>query len=181
MNRLPSLDIRGGALIELALISPLLILLCFGALQIAIATSQLQMATQLGKELATLAYRDCVAEHGVVGSPKFDPAACLSRTIQKFGTSTADLTTNGSFVVSLYNEDSGTYSRTASESFGGATTRFPADFSTSGPDVQTLKQALDDYHQLIVAEAFLPSLIQRLFPGWQAFSAGAIIYSSTVI
>lgn len=108
---------RGTAILELALIAPLLLFLVFAGLELSRVLDRAQWATQLSREVASISYRECSS----LTDTKL--SACLKRrAISKIKEKTEVLASGTEFVVAVFTYTppttaggSGTVTRTALE------------------------------------------------------------------
>ncbi len=178
-------DEEGGAFIELAIVIPILALLVFGALSLTGTLSESQVASALSRELANVAYRECLADPEAVGSIKFDPATCLQGIVNTFSLNGVP---GGQIVISLYNwrpgagGAAGKVELTARRSSAGTVSKFSTS-SFGGPDPAgtALAAALQGYQRLVIAEVYVPATMEQILPRLYRYNQQDTVYASTVM
>ena len=98
----------GHAIIELALVIPLLAMIAIVSLELSFQLNSYEIATQLSRELASLSYRRCVIDDTGATSVKFNPDTCIDTVIAEFVVDSAAFAPGAEFVASLYNISSAT-------------------------------------------------------------------------
>ncbi|HQH26339.1 MAG TPA: pilus assembly protein [Oligoflexia bacterium] len=184
----------GHAIIELALVIPVLILLCFAALGASAGISDRQTATGLSKELASLAFRSCAVNRE---GARYDLAKraqsaeiCLQRVALDFQAEFANaIPVRSAFIVSMYTVKKngrpfleGTASfQSAGMPPAGAGTKFSeSSFEAEGGRVSELASALSAMQTIVVAEVFTPYAFADVLPINFSFNP-PVIYVSSII
>jgi Flp pilus assembly protein TadG len=187
----------GHAILEFALVLPLICLLGFAGIELSRALNTLEVATALSKEMASIAYRDCVADPVTVSGQvrqandqqKFSQQQCLQDVRQDLNSRIRTIAPDAEFVISIYTYDSvNGYLQPAYTAQGNPNTnifqynqyKFTVNRFSSNPS-GTLAQALREYDVLVIAEVYLPfeSYLGRALPTF-TFNPG-VIYASTIL
>lgn len=173
---------NGGALMELAIVIPLLCLLAFGALSLSGGLSEAQLAGALSRELATAAFRECLADPDAVGSQTLDPGDCFETVLNDPTRFSSAAAPGARVVVSLYNWVGGAAKLTAMRASPGTLSKFStASFGGPDPAGIALASALQGYQRLVIAEVYVPATMEQILPGLYRFNTNGTVYASTVI
>jgi Flp pilus assembly protein TadG len=166
-------NVRGHALVELALILPVLILIAFAGIDFARALNTYQIALSLSKEIASASYRECIVDVADYNSSQvnlsashlkglFDPKQCLAAVRASLATTVSNVAPNTEFSIVMFSYDSASnkaveYVPTGYPSLKNHTTSsFVFSGTTSTDSSGTLEKALQDYEVLILAEVNVP-------------------------
>lgn len=167
---------RGSLIPELALVLTLFLGLAFGTVQVCRYLKVKQIATSLSRELASLVYRECVAENSAFPNPRaaswpaqsnrarFDPRACIPAVIaEEFQSNAQRIAPGLTFDISLYNFDGTAVHRDYPTSSPTARSRFSVTRAqaelTASPSAQSdFTSSLVQFRHLVVAEIHIPFL-----------------------
>jgi Flp pilus assembly protein TadG len=153
-------DESGHAMLELAIVIPLLSMIAVCSLELSIQLGSYQIATQLSRELASLTYRRCVIDSSGSSSAKFNPDACIDGVLAEFATDVAGVAPGTQFVASLYNSSGVNVQQSSIRSFGTQASNYTlSDFSSkssSDPLVNALSNSVSELGSVIVAEVYIP-------------------------
>jgi Flp pilus assembly protein TadG len=146
---------RGIALVEFALILPLLLALTLGVMELIHSTNVAKVASQLSREAANLALRQCTESASVV--------TCLQSQqtlIQNFARNNGFAGTE--VIISYYKTSdaaSPVLTQVASSGVGTYPTRFAADGSGFAPEIKSLKG-----QSMYIAEVYIPytAVVRRI-------------------
>jgi hypothetical protein len=189
----------GHAILELALVLPVLGLLALGGIELSRAMITTQIATSLSKQIATIAYRECIADKATVKSADstnqtlyYNPTAC----IQAVGDSLKNtqqihkIAPGTEYIISMYSYD-GTATNPVSDDLGGPL-KWGAGASAPVSDSKfttgnfsdasgVYGAALKKYETLIIAEVFVPyeSVFRRVLNIF--FFEPGVIYATTIL
>ena len=168
-----SRDIAGNALLEFALVLPVILLLIFGGLEIAGTISGVQAANYLSREVATLAFRNCALDSTAQDS---EPTSyqngtnCLQGVVNAVLGDTTGILPGTNVALSIYNityggdPDGDTTLPpdppvlTATFATGGMVSKFSTGnfTSTATPLDSALKELLLAHRTVVVSEVRVP-------------------------
>jgi hypothetical protein len=162
----------GHAVLEFALVLPLLGLLALGGIELSRALITTQIATSLSKQIATTAYRACIADIAMLKATPppahleyYNPEDCMQNVGQELNSSgQLDTVAPGvEFTLSMYIYDAGAggvendpFVRTWKSGAGIIVSKsnfYPALFQ--GPS-SIYGQAAQAYEALVIAEVYVP-------------------------
>lgn len=160
---------RGGAYIELLLAFPILCTCIFAGLEYSRALNQLQVAVSSSREIANVAFRNCIADavqaRRSAQAAEFDQTTCLSaaRTELVNAQQINAIFPGLEFRLAAYSYDpaANAISADGSASYGSACVGNSADCNSrysvaAFTDNPLLKDAAQQYGTLVVAEVFIP-------------------------
>ncbi|MFN8390841.1 MAG: TadE family protein [Bdellovibrionota bacterium] len=162
---------RGASLVELAIVAPAMMLLVFAAFSLCGQLRGSQHASSMSRELASMAYRDCLADAQAGQSDKFSPDSCLPTAVETFRAANEFIKSDMAYVVTLYNYDTATDTAklTFQAATPGQTSRVSlTSFAGTDPYGTALMASLRTLNRLIIAEVFYPE-------------DGRIVYAATII
>lgn len=190
---------RGHAILELAIVLPVLFLLAMASLELAALLKYHQAGSALSREIASIAYRDCVADTTVVGDSFFDPQLCMDKLFTgKLKTRLEKAAPGAKFIVSLYNYDGTTVSRDGFKEFinlkntssSSATptgnskfskSEFTSDLSNTKSKRKYLTRSLALYGTLVVGEVYIPYTgLAAMVPIFVPFNVSSAYASTTI-
>lgn len=145
----------GHAILELAIVLPLLVLLAAGGLEFSRYLEAAEVSRTLSRELTGVAYRECASPHESVASPWYDPQLCLQTVVSHLLARTGAIAPHAEFLVSLYNyDDDGAVSRDGYYGQRNYRTRFSVErMNAADTDLGDMMRA---YGTVVVGEVFLP-------------------------
>ena len=151
---------RGTAILELALVVPLLFACCFFALELSRELGEIQVATSLSRELGSLAYRECSNNGSLMNnSSGANTQICLQQILNRFQAQFVGLAPEAQYVLSIYTLDSGTLSRPGfAQTHSERTGKYSPLLGFPPLD------ALQHYEMLIISEVFLPRTLSYEIP-----------------
>lgn len=183
---------RGNALLELTLVLPLLCLIGMSGIEYSRALSQIQAATAMSKEIASYAYRECIADGLAVKATQnpvhFDQNSCLAgaRDVLVNKEKIAQILPGVQFRISMYTYDPAStnvsrdgdtvYGSTCAPQAGTCVSRYSAAAFTNTAE---LKSAITQLGTVVTAEVFAPYQPVTLLPP-NFFHTGAV-YATTIL
>lgn len=160
---------KGIAIVELALVAPVLFFVCLGCLELVSALRSLQVATAISRELANVVYRRCsISALDFLSSQEFDLEYCLSSSTNYVQGRFANVAPDAQFIVSFYRYDPAKKAVFLDSIFktdnAESGSRFePSDFNNK----LYLTKAVKGVETIILAEVFLPhTVVSMPIPGW---------------
>ncbi len=188
---------QGHALLELAIVLPLLWTLMVAGVEFGRALNRYQVALSLSQQITRSAYRECIVDAGDFASsqlkdagkhnPLFEPNTCLARIRDSFSASVTNIAPDAEFFISMYRNQSDTVTRDGFVFFQGAAPRYNTklnedQFRTIGAQGSgDLGRALKDYEILIIAEIYVPhNAIIGNFLDYFFTDSGAL-YAATIL
>ena len=202
MNRVSRIDDRtngrqsehGAALLELALLLPMLVLIAVCGLLMSSTFGGLQLTRSFSRELGIRAYRECTVGNTVRPLTIQNPDVCLARITQQFQRSADKVAGSSEFVVSIYTinvttDANGNVRRTAERTGYYASGTAGSTYSLSDFDLETLNSteslSLNAFRKLVVAEAYVSAdnapgslyFLHSIVP----FSPSEMLYAATVL
>jgi hypothetical protein len=160
---------RGIAIVELALVAPLLFFLSLGCLELVSALRGLQVATAISRELANVVYRRCsISALDLVNSQEFDLDYCLSSSTNYVQGRLANVASDAQFVVSFYRYDPTKKTVSLDSMFKTTNAESGSRFKLSDfNDKEHLTKAVSGVETIILAEVYLPHTVLSMpIPGW---------------
>lgn len=162
---------RGSVLLELALALPVIILLSFLSIETARSLRYVQVAATLSREVASLAYRDCI------GDQDQKLVFCLRRVRDEVLGYANNLVDDSELIVSMYTYDGTTAERATSYEAGVS-----SQYNLSGTTITGLNDVnfLTNQRIVVIGEVTVPyePLVPRLS---EAFNLGEDLYDATVL
>lgn len=185
---------RGGAFLELLLVFPILCLIAFAGIEYARALDQLQIAVNASREIANVAFRDCIVDavqaRRSTQAPHFNQNECLAsaRSSLLSDQQIAAIFPGLEFSLSVYSFDPATnvVTRDGTANFGtqciGASQDCASRYSTTVfAERPALGDALREYGTVVIAEVYLPynALLSGATPMFQF--TPRVIYGTTIL
>lgn len=99
---------RGVAIIELAIVLPMLILLFFGAIELVRALQMQERMTVLTKEAANIMFRDCLELDEPALTQAAGADACMNKALADIDNASRFVMPGALWILSLYDKDSAT-------------------------------------------------------------------------
>ncbi len=156
-------DQSGSAMIECALVLPVILLIIFGGFELANGLSAIQAANFLSREVAVVAYRDCAFDNSSAtattpATSYLNAETCLNAVVTKYQNETAPIMPDTNFALSLYTISGSVVTRTAGVESGGVSSRYTTTNFNSSADAlnQAFTATLNQHRIVVVSEVFVP-------------------------
>ena len=173
---------RGNAILELALVLPVIAAIALGGLEYSRALKWMQISATLSRESASIAYRDCsmMRDDANILGPQY-LTICLQRVRSTVAQQVQESAPNAMIILSLYDFD-GVIEQEALVG-GNATFSSKYDPVSMNNDINGhLSQTVVENDFIVISEVYLP--YKPIVPGLAEFiflSESGAFYDATII
>jgi Flp pilus assembly protein TadG len=183
---------RGAAILELAFVLPVLVLVVFGGIEFSRALQRMQIATALSREIASLAYRDPIAD------PAGDPdkgGKDAQAILDQLNRSAIDVTNlaqklvpGSEILVSVYRYDPTAPTNTTVDFHSNLPGKYSTRFSwldrnngIVGSKIGSQEKRLNTRGYLVVGESYVPYTSILSFVWSMLNQPPQVFYDATVL